>query len=196
MQGVKSDKVAGNVVGNENEIVQKSEARSLQWLYLECSLINPRVVLLPLSSSFALFFFLLVLTMFSSFSFSLALTQTLKYQKAHLPSSFLFLPALLKNLYLPFVSHQYPSIFSFQSKPLPALLSSSFSKTSSFQPSLSSFSDVPRSAKKSLSTTTMARWSRPCHTSQQLAPPRSHPPLPNKMSNSFRVAKEGSTQHF
>ena len=54
----------------------------------------------------------------------------------------------------------------------------------------------PVQQKKSLSTTTMARWSRPCHTSQQLAPPGSHPPLPNKMSNFFRVAKEGSTQHF
>ena len=42
----------------------------------------------------------------------------------------------------------------------------------------------------------MARWSLPCHTSQQFAPPGRRPPLPNKIPSSFRVAKEGSTLLF
>ena len=41
------------VAGTGNETMRKSETRSLRWLYLECSLVNPKVVslLAPFSPS-------------------------------------------------------------------------------------------------------------------------------------------------
>ena len=118
-------------------------------------------------------------------SFQLPFSNSPRKISPYLKSSQLQLPhsqALPKKsrLFLPLVV----LCFCSKSKPPPTLF---FPKTSLFQPSSSVFlllqaptcsTAHPLAKGSPSSTTTMARWQRPCHMSHVCSSPRSHPSLP------------------
>ena len=191
MQGVKSDKVDRNVTGNGNKIVQKSEARSLQCLYLECSLINPRVVLLPVPPSFTLLLFTGTHSVFLVFVSPNSHSNPSMLESSPTLRNFLLLPVLLKNLYPPFLTGASPFLASSPSLyplclahyPLKLHYSSHLSlqllRCSLFSKKVS-FNNHHGKVVMSLPhvSATCSLW-KPS-------------PLLNKMPSSFRVAKERS----